>query len=49
MHCSISLFPNLLYVFLSMFSWELVGASSFDTHMTTSMYLLFSNPPTSLT
>ena len=44
MHCSISLFPNLLYVFLSMLSRELVGASLFDTQTSTSMYLLFSNP-----
>ena len=49
MHCSISLFPNLLYMFQSMFSRELVGGSSLDTQMATSMYLLFSIPHTSLT
>ena len=49
MHCSISLSPNLLYMFLYMFSKELVGVSLFDIRMATSMYSLFSNPHISLT
>jgi hypothetical protein len=38
-HCSINFFPTLLFVFLYMFSRELVGASSFDTQRANSMYL----------
>ena len=49
MHCSISMFPSLLYMFQSMFKGELVGGSSFDTHMATSMYLLNSIPHIFLT